>query len=129
MPDPDERLAPAPPEVTPSPAAGGLPSGWRAVVPDRRPLPRRRDYRLRARAVGRRGGAACAGLLAAGPGLRLASGGAAAPGAVSVVALTLGRAGPPAPEPPRPSLRRVAEGLGAARGRPGLIVPCLIDMA
>src|SRR2546423_15684887 len=46
MPGPDERLAPAPPEVTPAPDAGGLPSGWRAVVPDLRPLRRHRDYRL-----------------------------------------------------------------------------------
>ena len=46
MPDPDERLAPAPPEVTPpSPEAGELPTGWRAVMPDLRPL-RHRDYRL-----------------------------------------------------------------------------------
>src|ERR1700752_4309212 len=46
MPEPDERLAPAPPEVTPPPPeAGGLPTGWRAVVPDLRPL-RHRDYRL-----------------------------------------------------------------------------------
>ncbi|HTC81860.1 MAG TPA: MFS transporter, partial [Acidimicrobiia bacterium] len=46
MPEPDERLAPAPPEVTPAPEAEGLPSGWRAVVPDLRPLRRHRDYRL-----------------------------------------------------------------------------------
>ena len=46
MPEPDERLAPAPPEVTPAPDAGGLPSGWRAIVPDLRPLRRHRDYRL-----------------------------------------------------------------------------------
>src|SRR5258707_14925996 len=46
MPEPDERLAPAPPEVTPPPQSEGLPSGWRAVVPDLRPLRRHRDYRL-----------------------------------------------------------------------------------
>src|SRR5437763_65397 len=48
MPEPDERLAPAPPETTPPPPpeAEGLPSGWRAVVPDLRPLRRHRDYRL-----------------------------------------------------------------------------------
>src|SRR5882762_4379960 len=46
MPEPDERLAPAPPEVAPPPQAEGLPSGWRAVVPDLRPLRRHRDYRL-----------------------------------------------------------------------------------
>src|SRR5437899_6084798 len=46
MPEPDERLAPAPAEVTPAPEAEGLPSGWRAVVPDLRPLRRHRDYRL-----------------------------------------------------------------------------------
>src|SRR5256714_13216683 len=46
MPGPDERLAPAPPEVTPAPDAEGLPSGWRAIVPDLRPLRRHRDYRL-----------------------------------------------------------------------------------
>ena len=46
MPEPDERLAPAPPEVPPPPEAEGLPSGWRAVVPDLRPLRRHRDYRL-----------------------------------------------------------------------------------
>jgi MFS family permease len=46
MPKPDERLAPAPPETTPPPPeAGDLPTGWRAVVPDLRPL-RHRDYRL-----------------------------------------------------------------------------------
>jgi MFS family permease len=45
MPEPDERLAPAPPEVMPAPDAEGLPSGWRAVLPDLRPL-RRREYRL-----------------------------------------------------------------------------------
>src|SRR5882757_7787301 len=45
MPEPDERLAPAPPEVTPAPEAEGLPTGWRAVVPDLRPL-RHREYRL-----------------------------------------------------------------------------------
>jgi MFS family permease len=45
MPEPDERLAPAPPEVTPPPPeAGELPTGWRAVVPDLRPL-RHADYR------------------------------------------------------------------------------------
>ena len=48
MPEPDERLAPAPPETTPPPPAEaeGLPSGWRAVMPDLRPLRRHRDYRL-----------------------------------------------------------------------------------
>jgi MFS family permease len=46
MPEPDERLAPGPPEVTPAPEAEGLPSGWRAVVPDLRPLRRHREYRL-----------------------------------------------------------------------------------
>lgn len=48
MPEPDERLAPAPPEATPPPPAegGGLPAGWRAVVPDLRPLRRHREYRL-----------------------------------------------------------------------------------
>jgi MFS family permease len=46
MPEPDERLAPAPPEVSPAPEAEGLPSGWRAVVPDLRPLRRHGDYRL-----------------------------------------------------------------------------------
>jgi MFS family permease len=46
MPEPDERLAPAPPEVLPPPDAEGLPSGWRAVLPDLRPLRRHREYRL-----------------------------------------------------------------------------------
>jgi MFS family permease len=46
MPEPDERLAAAPPEVTPAPEAEGLPTGWRAVAPDLRPLRRHRDYRL-----------------------------------------------------------------------------------
>jgi MFS family permease len=45
MPEPDERLAPAPPEVMPAPEAEGLPTGWRAVLPDLRPL-RHREYRL-----------------------------------------------------------------------------------
>ena len=45
-PEPDERLAPAPPEVAPTPEAEGLPTGWRAVAPDLRPLRRHRDYRL-----------------------------------------------------------------------------------
>ncbi len=47
MPEPDERLSPAPPEKTPSPTADGegLPTGWRAVAPDLRPL-RHREYRL-----------------------------------------------------------------------------------
>ena len=46
MPEPDERLGPAPPEVTPPPPDGGeLPTGWRAVVPDLRPM-RHREYRL-----------------------------------------------------------------------------------
>ena len=45
MPEPDERLAPAPPEVTPPPPEfDELPAGWRAVVPDLRPL-RHADYR------------------------------------------------------------------------------------
>jgi MFS family permease len=46
MPEPDERLAPAPPEVTPPPPEldADLPTGWRAVVPDLRPL-RHADYR------------------------------------------------------------------------------------
>jgi len=45
MPEPDERLAPAPPEVTPPPPeVDELPTGWRAVVPDLRPL-RHADYR------------------------------------------------------------------------------------
>ncbi|HEV7535502.1 MAG TPA: MFS transporter [Acidimicrobiia bacterium] len=48
MPEPDERLAPAPPETTPPPPpeTEGLPSGWRAVAPDLRPLRRHREYRL-----------------------------------------------------------------------------------
>ena len=48
MPEPDERLSPAPPEPTPPPPAEveGLPTGWRAVAPDLRPLRRHRDYRL-----------------------------------------------------------------------------------
>jgi MFS family permease len=46
MPEPDERLAPAPPELPPDPGAEGMPTGWRAVVPDLRPLRRHRDYRL-----------------------------------------------------------------------------------
>jgi MFS family permease len=47
MPEPDERLSPAPPETTPPPPAEveGLPPGWRAVAPDLRPL-RHREYRL-----------------------------------------------------------------------------------
>src|SRR5688572_25620965 len=47
MPEPDERLSPAPPETTPPPPAEveGLPTGWRAVAPDLRPL-RHREYRL-----------------------------------------------------------------------------------
>jgi MFS family permease len=45
MPEPDERLAPAPPEVTPPPpGVDELPTGWRALVPDLRPL-RHADYR------------------------------------------------------------------------------------
>ena len=46
MPEPDERLAPAPPERPPDPGAEGIPTGWRAVAPDLRPLRRHRDYRL-----------------------------------------------------------------------------------
>lgn len=46
MPEPDERLAPAPPEVRPAPEAEGIPSGWRALAPDLTPLRRHRDYRL-----------------------------------------------------------------------------------
>src|SRR5918999_5043402 len=46
MPEPDERLAPAPSEHTPDAEAEGLPTGWRAVAPDLRPLRRHRDYRL-----------------------------------------------------------------------------------
>ncbi|MEW6476467.1 MAG: MFS transporter [Actinomycetota bacterium] len=46
MPEPDERLAPAPSESVPDPEAQGLPTGWRAVAPDLRPLRRHRDYRL-----------------------------------------------------------------------------------
>ncbi len=45
-PEPDERLAPAPPEVPPDPDAAGIPSGWRALAPDLTPLRRHRDYRL-----------------------------------------------------------------------------------
>ncbi|MGH9041119.1 MAG: MFS transporter, partial [Acidimicrobiia bacterium] len=46
MPEPDERLAPAPPEVPPDPGLEGIPSGWRALAPDLTPLRRHRDYRL-----------------------------------------------------------------------------------
>jgi MFS family permease len=46
VPEPDERVAPAPAEVAPSPDAEGLPTGWRAIAPDLRPLRRHRDYRL-----------------------------------------------------------------------------------
>jgi MFS family permease len=237
MPEPDERLAPAPPEVTPAPEAEGLPSGWRAIVPDLRPLRRHRDYRLLTvgqsvsflgmvgilqlaallslavlggaladatdrrrlvrlaetgqlacslgllvnaslgrpqvwpvfvlagaisglgaiqrpalqglvprlvdrdeltaagaidalvRTVGMIGGPAFAGLLLAGTGLRAAYAVDAATFAVSLVALTLMRAVPPAPEAERPSLRRVVEGLRYARSRPELIGTYLIDMA
>jgi MFS family permease len=45
-PEPDERLAPAPPEVPPDPDAPGIPTGWRALAPDLTPLRRHRDYRL-----------------------------------------------------------------------------------
>ena len=34
------------PRSRPTPEAEGLPTGWRAVVPDLRPLRRHRDYRL-----------------------------------------------------------------------------------
>ena len=46
MPEPDERVAPPPSEIPPDPGAEGLPTGWRAVAPDLRPLRRHRDYRL-----------------------------------------------------------------------------------
>ncbi|MGH9035376.1 MAG: MFS transporter [Acidimicrobiia bacterium] len=46
MPEPDERLAPAPPEVPPDPDAEGIPTGWRALAPDLTPVRRHRDYRL-----------------------------------------------------------------------------------
>ena len=46
MPEPDERIAPAPPEIAPDPEAEGLPTGWRAIAPDLRPLRRHRDYRF-----------------------------------------------------------------------------------
>ena len=46
MPEPDERLAPAPPEVPPDPDAEGIPTGWRALAPDLTPLRRHRDYRF-----------------------------------------------------------------------------------
>src|SRR5688500_1902422 len=46
MPEPDDRVAPAPSENTPDPETEGLPTGWRAVAPDLRPLRRHRDYRL-----------------------------------------------------------------------------------
>jgi MFS family permease len=46
MPEPDERLAPAPSDGLPDPEVEGLPTGWRAVAPDLRPLRRHRDYRL-----------------------------------------------------------------------------------
>jgi MFS family permease len=46
MPEPDERVAPAPPETPPDREADGLPTGWRAIAPDLRPLRRHRDYRL-----------------------------------------------------------------------------------
>jgi MFS family permease len=46
LPEPDERLAPAPPEVPPDPDAPGIPTGWRALAPDLTPLRRHRDYRL-----------------------------------------------------------------------------------
>ena len=262
MPEPDERLAPAPPETTPpAPAEGeGLPSGWRAVMPDLRPLRRHRDYRLLTlgqsvsflgsmvtyvavpyqvfhqthsslavgligvvqmaailslaflggaladaadrrrlvrlaesgqlacsalllvnaslgrpgtwpvfvlagaiaglgaiqrpalqglvprlvdrdeltaagaidalvRTVGMIGGPAFAGLVLAGPGLRVAYGVDAASFAVSLVALTRMRAVPPPPEAERPSLRRVVEGLRYARSRPELLGTYFIDMA
>ncbi len=44
MPEPDERLAPAPPEALPK--SEGLPAGWRAFAPDLTPLRRHRDFRL-----------------------------------------------------------------------------------
>lgn len=46
LPEPDERLAPAPPEVVPDPQAEGMPSGWRALAVDLTPLRRHGDYRL-----------------------------------------------------------------------------------
>src|SRR2546423_270459 len=153
MPEPDERLAPAPPEVTPPPPeVDELPTGWRAVVPDLRPL-RHADYRrliLRGpgpglvardgltaagaidalvRTVGMIGGPAFAGLLLAGPGLEAAYAIDAVPFAVSLVALTRMRAVPPPAEAERPSLRRVVAGLRYARRRPELIGTSLIGLA
>jgi MFS family permease len=46
MPEPDERLAPAPPEGSPASEEVGLPTGWRALAPDLTPLRRHRDFRL-----------------------------------------------------------------------------------
>src|SRR5688500_20373478 len=45
-PEPDERLAPGPPDPPSGPEGEGLVTGWRAIAPDLRPLRRHRDYRL-----------------------------------------------------------------------------------
>src|SRR5207249_4777429 len=74
-------------------------------------------------------GPALAGLLLAGPGLRVAYAVDAASFGASLAALSAMRAVPPPADSERPSLRRVVEGLRYARSRPALIGTYLIDMA
>ncbi|HKA11947.1 MAG TPA: MFS transporter, partial [Candidatus Dormibacteraeota bacterium] len=73
-------------------------------------------------------GPALAGILIAAAGLPIAYGVDVLTFAVSLVALALMRATPPPPDAERPSLRRVAEGLRYARGRPDLLGTYAVDM-
>src|SRR2546428_277889 len=79
--------------------------------------------------VYRQTGSSLAGLLLAGPGLRVAYAVDAASFGASLAALSAMRAVPPPADSERPSLRRVVEGLRYARSRPELIGTYLIDMA
>lgn len=73
-------------------------------------------------------GPALGGILIAAFGLAITYGVDVATFALSLLALALMRAVPPAPDAEQPSLRRVVEGLRYARSRPELMGTYLVDM-
>jgi len=78
--------------------------------------------------VGMVAGPALAGVMLAAAGLPVTYGVDVLTFAVSLVALSLIGATPPAPDAERPSLRRVAEGLRYARSRPDLLGTYAVDL-
>jgi MFS family permease len=81
------------------------------------------------RTIGMIAGPACAGLLLAGPGLKVAYAADAATFLVSLAALASMRPIPAPSDAERPSFARVVEGLRYARSRPELMGTYLVDMA